>query len=91
MPEYGEYFLQLRGDFVQLASIPPPRGQDTTTLIIYHERAEAVQLLRELGADTAHLEAIPDAEFLTAREREWLPGGLRFALEQRREREGASC
>jgi hypothetical protein len=78
MPEPGEYLLLLRSGDIQLASIPPPRGRETTTLFVLDERDEAVELLRELGADTSHLEAIPDAEFLTARERERTPGGLRF-------------
>jgi len=35
-------------------------------------------LLRELGADPAALDDVPPEELLTAREREWTPGGLRF-------------
>jgi hypothetical protein len=53
-------------------------------------RAEVAALLRELGADAdAFLATIPDGDWLTAREQEWLPGGLRFAIEQQRERSPA--
>jgi hypothetical protein len=90
VPEHGEYLLYLRSGYVPLASIPPPRGHDTTTIYFYFERAEVAALLRELGADAdAFLATIPDRDWLTAREQEWLPGGLRFAIEQQRERSPA--
>ncbi len=74
--------LLLRSGLVPLASIPPPRGENTT-IRIYFKRVDVAALLRELGADAdAFLAPIPDGDWLTARECERLPGGLRFFIEQ---------
>jgi hypothetical protein len=82
MPEHGFYVLCLRAGSRPLASIPPPAGVEVTAGHLLYELEPARALLRELGADPASLDDIPPEEFLTAREREWTPGGLRFYTEQ---------
>ncbi len=82
MPKHGVYLLKLRSGLRRLADIPPPAGVEGTNVYLLYELEPARALLRELAADPAALDDIPPEELLTAREREWTPGGLRFSTDQ---------